>query len=85
ALRRAALGVIRLLLSSDWQIARLPLFQAAFAQLREDAVEKHVERYEAQQAAQNSGDVDGEEDVTNAISGFEKRLRGEVAEHAQPV
>lgn len=85
ALRRAALGVIRLLLSSDWQIALLPLFQAAFAQLREDAVEKHVERYEAQQAAQNSGDVDGEEDVTNAISGFEKRLRGEVAEHAQPV
>ncbi|MCB8828859.1 glycine--tRNA ligase subunit beta, partial [Escherichia coli] len=44
ALRRAALGVIRLLLSSDWQIALLPLFQAAFAQLREDAVEKHVER-----------------------------------------
>ncbi|RZS88322.1 glycyl-tRNA synthetase beta chain [Phyllobacterium myrsinacearum] len=85
ALRRAALGVIRLLLSSDWQIALLPLFQTAFAQLREDAIEKHVERYEAQQAAQNSGDVDGEEDVTNAISGFEKRLRGEVAESAHPV
>ncbi|MBA8876939.1 glycine--tRNA ligase subunit beta [Phyllobacterium myrsinacearum] len=85
ALRRAALGVIRLLLSSDWQIELLPVFQSAFGQLREETIEKHVERYEAHQAAQNSGDVDGEEDVTNAISGFEKRLRGEVAESAQPV
>ncbi|UGX84955.1 glycine--tRNA ligase subunit beta [Phyllobacterium meliloti] len=85
ALRRAALGVIRLLLSSDWQIELLPVFQSAFAQQREATIEKHVERYEALQAAQNSGDVDGEEDVTNAISGFEKRVRTEVAQSARPV
>ncbi|SDP15278.1 glycine--tRNA ligase subunit beta [Phyllobacterium sp. OV277] len=85
ALRRAALGVIRLLLSSDWQIELLPVFQAAFAQQREATIEKHLERYEAHQAAQNSGDVDGEEDVTNAISGFEKRVRTEVAQSARPV
>jgi glycyl-tRNA synthetase beta chain len=85
ALRRAALGVIRLLLSSDWQIGLLPVFQSTFGQLREETIEKHVERYEAHQAAQNSGDVDGEEDVTNAISGFEKRLRGEFSESAQPL
>ncbi|MGO4447359.1 glycine--tRNA ligase subunit beta [Phyllobacterium sp. TAF24] len=85
ALRRAALGVIRLLLSSDWQIELLPVFQAAFAQQREATIEKHLERYETLQAAQNSGDVDGEEDVTNAISGFEKRVRTEVAQSARPV
>ncbi|QND52167.1 glycine--tRNA ligase subunit beta [Phyllobacterium sp. 628] len=85
ALRRAALGVIRLLLSSDWQIELMPVFQAAFAQLREDAVEKHIEHFEEHQAAQHSGDVDGEEDVANAISGYEKKVRGEVSQHAQPV
>jgi glycyl-tRNA synthetase beta chain len=85
ALRRAALGVIRLLLSSDWKIELLPVFLSAFAQLREDNIEQRVEQFEERQAAQQSGDVDGEEDVINAISGFEKRVRDQVAERAQPV
>jgi glycyl-tRNA synthetase beta chain len=85
ALRRAALGVIRLLLSSDWKIELLPVFQSAFIQLREEKIEQRIEHFEEQQATQNSGDVDGEEDVINAISGFEKRVRGHLSERSQPV
>ena len=85
ALRRAALGVIRLLLSSDWKIELLPIFQDAFIQLREEKIEQRIEHFEEAQAAQNSGDVDGEEDVTNAISGFEKRIRGQLSERSQPI
>ena len=85
ALRRAALGVIRLLLSSDWKIELLPVFLSAFAQLREDNIEQRVEQFEDRQAAQQSGDVDGEEDVINAISSFEKHVRDEVAQRARPV
>ena len=85
ALRRAALGVIRLLLSSDWKIELLPVFQSAFVQLREEKIEQRIEHFEDSQAAQNSGDVDGEEDVINAISGFEKRIRGQLSERSQPI
>ncbi len=85
ALRRAALGVIRLLLSSDWKIELLPIFQDAFIQLREEKIEQRIEHFEELQEAQNSGDVDGEEDVTNAISGFEKRIRGQLSERSQPI
>ena len=85
ALRRAALGVIRLLLSSDWKIELLPVFQSAFIQLREEKIEQRIEHFEDDQKAQNSGDVDGEEDVINAISGFEKRIRGQLSERSQPI
>ncbi|NTS30349.1 glycine--tRNA ligase subunit beta [Phyllobacterium sp. BT25] len=85
ALRRAALGVVRLLLSNDWKIELMPVFEMALSQLREDSIEKRVEGYEQHQAAQQSGDVDGEEDVINAVSGFEKRLRSDVIEEAHPV
>jgi glycyl-tRNA synthetase beta chain len=85
ALRRAALGVIRLLLSSDWKLELLPVFQSAFIQLREENIEQRIGHFEDNQAAQESGDVDGEEDVTNAISGFEKRIRGQLSERSQPI
>ncbi|MBZ9606076.1 glycine--tRNA ligase subunit beta [Phyllobacterium chamaecytisi] len=85
ALRRAALGVIRLLLSSEWKIELLPLFQSAFIQLREEKIEQRIEHFEEGQAAQDTGDVDGEEDVINAISGFEKRIRGQLSERSQPI
>jgi glycyl-tRNA synthetase beta chain len=85
ALRRAALGVIRLLLSSEWKIELLPLFQSAFIQLREEKIEQRIQHFEEDQAAQDTGDVDGEEDVTNAISGFEKRIRGQLSERSQPI
>jgi glycyl-tRNA synthetase beta chain len=62
----------------------LPVFLAAFAQLREDSIEQSVEHFEKTQAAQQTGDVDGEEDVINAISGFEKRVRSQVSERARP-
>ncbi len=77
--------MIRLLLSSDWKIELLPIFQDAFIQLREEKIEQRIEHFEEAQAAQNSGDVDGEEDVTNAISGFEKRIRGQLSERSQPI
>ncbi len=85
ALRRAALGVIRLLLSTDWHIRLMPVFQAAYGQLREDSIEHRVERFEEHQASQQSGDVDGEEDVINAVAGFEKRVRGDTIQQAQPI
>jgi len=85
ALRRAALGVIRLVLTNDWKIELLPLFEAAFAQLGEDSIEERVGHYEQRQAAQRSGDVDGEEDVINAVSSFERRVRSDAASQARPV
>ncbi|MEK1850403.1 MAG: glycine--tRNA ligase subunit beta [Phyllobacterium sp.] len=85
ALRRAALGVIRLLLSNEWKFELLPIFQSAYAQLREDKIEQRVEQYEERQAAQQSGDVDGEEDVINAVASFERRVRSQVTERAKPV
>jgi len=85
ALRRAALGVIRLVLSKEWTIELSKLIASAFAGHDEPRIQKLLEEYEARLAAQKSGDVDGQEDVDNAIAGYEKRIREEAAEKAMPL
>ncbi|MEJ5018575.1 glycine--tRNA ligase subunit beta [Ochrobactrum vermis] len=77
ALRRAALGVIRLLLSQEWKFPLLPLFRSAFAALKEGQVQRKLHEFEAKLAAENSGDVDGEQDVDIALASYEKQARAE--------
>ncbi|WP_176073245.1 glycine--tRNA ligase subunit beta [Brucella intermedia] len=85
ALRRAALGVIRLLLSQEWKFPLLPLFRSAFAALKEGQVQRKLREFEARLAAENSGDVDGEQDVDNALASYEKEARAEAEASSEPV
>ncbi|KAB2686717.1 MAG: glycine--tRNA ligase subunit beta [Brucella sp.] len=85
ALRRAALGVIRLLLSQEWKFPLLPLFRSAFAALKEGQVQRKLREFEAKLAAENSGDVDGEQDVDNALASYEKQVRAEAEASSEPV
>ncbi len=84
ALRRAALGVIRLLLSQEWKFPLLPLFRSAFAALKEGQVQRKLREFEARLAAENSGDVDGEQDVDNALASYEKQARAEAEASSEP-
>ena len=85
ALRRAALGVIRLLLSQEWKFPLLPLFRSAFAALKEGQVQRKLREFEAKLAAENSGDVDGEQDVDNALASYEKQARAEAEASSEPL
>jgi glycyl-tRNA synthetase beta chain len=83
ALRRAALGVVRLVLLKEWTINLSALIASAFAGHDETRIQKLLEQYEARLAAQKSGDVDGQEDLDNSIAGYEKQIRGEAAKQAE--
>ncbi len=85
ALRRAALGVIRLLLSQDWKFPLLPLFRSAFAALKEGVVQRKLREFEARLAGEKSGDVDGEQDIDNALRNYEIEVRAEADRNAEPV
>ncbi|TMU95756.1 glycine--tRNA ligase subunit beta [Brucella haematophila] len=85
ALRRAALGVIRLLLSQDWKFPLLPLFRSAFAALKEGVVQRKLREFEARLAGEKSGDVDGEQDIDNALRNYEVEVRAEADRSAEPV
>jgi len=85
ALRRAALGVIRLALSSGRKLPLSKLFAAALTWHEEPGIEKELDAYQAGLASEKSGDVDGEEDFDNAVSGYEQRIRAEATEKAAPV
>jgi glycyl-tRNA synthetase beta chain len=82
ALRRAALGVIRLALSGEGRLELSKLFALAFAWHDEARIENELDAYQAKLAAEKSGDVDGEEDFDNAVSGYERRIRAEAAAKA---
>jgi glycyl-tRNA synthetase beta chain len=84
ALRRAALGVVRLALSGERKLELSKLFALVFSWHDEARIEKELEDYEAALTAGNSGDIDGEEDFDNAISGYERRIRQEAAAKAGP-
>jgi glycyl-tRNA synthetase beta chain len=85
ALRRAVLGVIRLLLSQDWKFPLLPLFRSAFAALKEGMVQRKLREFEAKLAGEKSGDVDGEQDIDNALRNYEVEVRAEADRSAEPV
>ena len=83
ALRRAALGVIRLVLSQDWKFPLMPLLRSAYASLKESQVQRQLREFEAKLAAEKSGDVDGEQDVDNALRNFETMKRAEIEANAE--
>lgn len=85
ALRRAALGVIRLVLSQDWKFPLLPLLRSAYASLKEGQVQRKLREFEAKLADEKSGDVDGEQDVDNALRNLETTTRAEVEANAEPL
>ncbi|MBJ6132195.1 glycine--tRNA ligase subunit beta [Ochrobactrum sp. Q0168] len=85
ALRRAALGVIRLLLSQDWKFPLLPLFRSAFAALKEGVVQRKLREFEAKLAGEKSSDVDGQQDIDNALRNYEIEVRAEADRSAEPV
>ena len=85
ALRRAALGVIRLLLSQDWKFPLLPLFRSAFAALKEGVVQRKLREFEAKLAGEQSSDVDGQQDIDNALRNYEIEVRAEADRSAEPV
>ena len=85
ALRRAALGVVRIILAARGAMPLQKLFDAALRQLGEASVQRRLAEFEAAQAALNTGDVDGEQDVDNALAAFEAELRRELIERAAPL
>ncbi len=85
ALRRAALGVIRLLLSQEWKFPLLPLFRSAYSALKDGQVQRGLREFESRLAAENSGDVDGEQDVDNALRNFETEVRATIEGNAGPL
>ncbi|ASV85149.1 glycine--tRNA ligase, beta subunit [Ochrobactrum quorumnocens] len=85
ALRRAALGVIRLVLSQDWKFPLLPLLHTAYASLKEGQVQRKLREFEAKLASEKSGDVDGEQDVDNALRNLEAQARAKIEANAEPV
>lgn len=85
ALRRAALGVIRLVLSQDWVIHLKPLFEAAFETLSRDVVERALTAYENKLQNENANEVDGAADFDNALQMEEKKLAQALMSKAEPI
>ena len=85
ALRRAALGIVRILLAARGKLPLTKLFDAALGQLAETSIEKRLAEFEAAQAKLDTGDVDGEQDVDNALAAYEAELRRETIERAAPL
>ncbi|MGN6534618.1 MAG: glycine--tRNA ligase subunit beta, partial [Mesorhizobium sp.] len=85
ALRRAALGVIRLALAGSNKLELTKLFASALAWHEEPRIEKQLDAFQGKLDAQKSGDVDGEEDLDNAVGGYEQRIRAEAADKAGPL
>lgn len=85
ALRRAALGVVRLALSGERKLELSKLFTLVFGWHDEAQIERDLEDYEAALAAEDSGDVDGEEDFDNAVAGHERRILRVAAEKVDPM
>ncbi len=85
ALRRAALGVIRIAVTGERRLSLASLLGSACAFLDEREIESSLASFEARQVNLNAGDVDGEEDLDNALAGYEWRLRRDAADRAAPV
>ncbi|MCL7997848.1 glycine--tRNA ligase subunit beta [Brucella sp. 21LCYQ03] len=85
ALRRAALGVIRLILSQDWKFPLLPLLRSAYASLKEGQIQRKLREFETKLVSEKSGDVDGEQEVDNALRNLETKTRSEIEANAEPL
>lgn len=85
ALRRAALGVIRLALSREWQLQLMPILNEALGLHVRGVVERHLQAYETKLGRQGANEIDGAEDFDNALAMEEKRLERELAEKSSLV
>ncbi|HWK65179.1 MAG TPA: glycine--tRNA ligase subunit beta [Rhizobiaceae bacterium] len=85
ALRRAALGIIRILVGGERRLSLLSVAADAMAGLNEPEIQSSLARFEERQEGLETGDVDGEEDLDNALGGYEKRIRREAVHRAEPV
>ncbi|AQS41075.1 MAG: Glycyl-tRNA synthetase subunit beta [Candidatus Tokpelaia hoelldobleri] len=85
ALRRAALGVIRLVLSQDWTIHLLPLFREAVQLLTRHIVERNLAVFEQNMRADSARDTDGAQDIAIALSAEEKLSTAALLDKAEPV
>ena len=56
-----------------------------YRQLDERSIAKKLAAFEAKQDAIDSGDVDGEQDVDNALAAYEAELRKETIDRAAPL
>lgn len=84
ALRRAALGVIRLALSKEWNIHLMPLFREAAQLLTRNLVEHNLTAYEQKLLSDNAAETDGAQDISNVLSLQEKKYAEELVAKAEP-
>jgi len=84
ALRRAAFGVIRLVLSQDWNIRLMPLFREAMQLLNHHIIEHHIAACEQKLLTDDAVETDGAQDIGNALSIEEKRYEEELIAKAEP-
>lgn len=85
ALRRACLGVIRLLLVRDWTIHLLPIFKQAIGLLSRHTIERALVAYERKLSTEKARETDAAEDFSNAVRMEESKLEYEFSEKSEPV
>lgn len=85
ALRRACLGVIRLLLVRDWTIHLLPIFKEAIGLLSRHTIERALAAYEHKLSSEKARETDAAEDFSNAVRMEESKLEHEFSAKSEPV
>lgn len=85
ALRRACLGVIRLLLVRDWTIHLLPIFKQAIGLLSRHTIERALAAYEHKLSTEKARETDAAEDFSNAVRMEEIKLEHEFNAKSEPV
>lgn len=85
ALRRACLGVIRLLLVRDWTIHLLPIFKQAIGLLSRHTIERALTAYEHKLSTEKARETDAAEDFSNAVRMEESKLEHEFSAKSEPI
>lgn len=85
ALRRACLGVIRLLLVRDWTIHLLPIFKQAIGLLSRHTIERALAAYEHKLSTEKARETDAAEDFSNAVRMEESKLEHEFSTKSEPI
>lgn len=85
SLRRAAIGVIRLVLAKEKQINMLPLLRFAFNLHMRSHIENALFAYEANLRSEKSGEVDGNQDFDNALRMEEDRITQDLNAKIEPI
>ncbi|RCL03964.1 MAG: glycyl-tRNA synthetase beta chain [Candidatus Tokpelaia sp. JSC189] len=85
ALRRAALGVIRLALAQEWNIHLMPLLQEAVQLLICHLVEHNLAAYEQRLLSDNTSELNRVQDISNAVSLQKRKYEKELIAKANLV